>query len=203
MTLAHLTDTLPIDKNLLSGEGLFRHTLLIAMPQLQDNFFHQSVIYMCAHNASGAMGIIINQRMPDLRFGELLTQLKLPESQLRMDPVIHFGGPIDTGRGFVLHSADYKQPETMALHDTLSMTGTLGILKALAEDKGPRNSLFALGYAGWDAGQLEAEIQANSWLTVPSDNDILFHTALDRKWQRALSRLGIEPFMLSSVAGHA
>ena len=192
-----------IDPNLLSGDSPFRHSLLVAMPGLQDGLFTRSVVYVCAHSDAGAMGIVVNQRLPDVGFGDLLSQLKLPQSTLLAEPLVHFGGPVETGRGFVLHSTDFIREDTVRITDTLCITGTVDILQAIAEGRGPHRSIFALGYAGWSAGQLESEIQTNSWLTIPADDELIFGTPIDEKWGTALSRLGIDPHALSASAGHA
>jgi putative transcriptional regulator len=192
-----------IDSDLLTGESPFRNKLLVAMPNMHDGLFHRSVIYLCAHSTAGAMGIMINQKLPDIAFGDLLSQLHLPKSRLHVDPLVHFGGPVDTGRGFVLHSTDFMRDDTVRINDTLCLTGTIDILQALAEGRGPRKSLFALGYAGWAAGQLEEEMHANSWLTVPADTGLLFDNDLQTKWERALGHLGANPLTLSAEAGHA
>lgn len=178
-----------------------QHHLLVAMPQHEDGFFTRSVIYVCAHSAEGAMGIVINQPMPDINFSELLDQLHLPES--RSEPTVHFGGPVETGRGFVLHSTDFCREDTVRLNDGLSLTGTIDILRAISEGRGPDRAIFALGYAGWGPGQLEAELQANSWLTVPADDDLIFDPDLPHKWEMALARLGVSPVMLSLQGGTA
>jgi len=203
MTFKATPDTTQFDPNLLAGDSPFRHSLLIAMPGLDDGFFSRSVVYVCAHSAAGAMGIVINQQLPDVGFGELLGQLKVPQSPLLPEPIVHFGGPVETGRGFVLHSTDFMREDTVRINDSLCITGTVDILQAIAAGKGPQRSIFALGYAGWSAGQLEAEMQANSWLTVPADDELIFGTALDNKWEKALGRLGINPLTLSAEAGHA
>ena len=203
MMKKELQGSTQIDPNLLDGDSPFRHSMLIAMPGLQDGLFTRSVVYICAHSAAGAMGIVVNQRLPDVEFGELLSQLKLPRSSLKVEPVVHFGGPVETGRGFVLHSTDFIREDTVRINDTLCITGTVDILEAIAEGRGPSRSIFALGYAGWSAGQLESEIQNNSWLTIPADEDLIFGTALDDKWGKALSRLGIDAHALSADAGHA
>ncbi|MBI1216141.1 MAG: YqgE/AlgH family protein [Alphaproteobacteria bacterium] len=192
-----------IDPNLLKGESPFRNQLLIAMPGLMDGFFNKSVVYICAHSPAGAMGIVINQRLPDVAFKELLSQLQLPESQLLVEPIVHFGGPVETGRGFVLHSTDFMREDTLRITDDMCITGTVDILRAMAEGKGPDRSIFALGYAGWGPGQLEAEMQANSWITVPADDNLIFNTELGMKWEGALALLGIDPATLSPDAGRA
>lgn len=187
-----------------TSESPFRHKLLAAMPGMaNDSIFGGSVIYICAHGEAGAMGIVLNQDLPDVSFSDLLTQLQLPQSQMMVDPIIHFGGPVETGRGFVLHSDDFMRNDTVRLDGNLCITATLEILQALSEDKGPRKSLFALGYAGWGPGQLEAEMQNNSWLVLDADDELIFSKNLSGKWEMALSRLGIQPALLSADAGHA
>lgn len=192
-----------IDPNLLKGDSPFRNNLLVAMPSMSDGFFSRSVIYVCAHSSAGAMGIVINQRLPDVQFHDLLSQLHLPKSQLVVEPIVHFGGPVETGRGFVLHSTDFMREDTVRINDSMCITGTIDILRAIAEGKGPNRSIFALGYAGWGAGQLEKEMQENSWITAPADDEIIFNTDLPKKWDRALERLGINPLLLSPEIGHA
>jgi putative transcriptional regulator len=192
------------------GTGYLDGQLLIAMPVMTDKRFARSVIYMCAHSADGAMGLIINQRAPHLSFRDLLGKLKiLPEkddageSEL-IDVDVHVGGPVETGRGFVLHSADYYSAEsTLPIDDGVSLTATLDILKAIAAGKGPDRAILALGYAGWQPGQLESEIAANGWLNCPADAELLFDRNLERKYERALGKIGIDPSHLVSEAGHA
>ncbi|MEI2386468.1 YqgE/AlgH family protein [Breoghania sp. JC706] len=185
--------------------------ILIAMPGMMDDRFERTVIYLCAHSAEGAMGLILNKIVGNLSFPELLTQLgiigeedpiRLPEAVETMP--VHRGGPVETGRGFVLHSADYfVQNSTLAIENGICLTATLEILKAIADGSGPENALLALGYAGWGAGQLESEIQANGWLTCPADEALIFGGNPEAKYAEALGRLGIAPGMLSSDAGHA
>jgi putative transcriptional regulator len=185
--------------------------LLIAMPTMTDKRFARSVIYMCAHTTKGAMGIIINQRAEHISFPELLEQLKilkdaddtkLAPSLLEID--VHVGGPVETGRGFVLHSADYTAADsTMAIDDSVSLTATIDILKAIADGSGPSHAILALGYAGWRAGQLESEIQANGWLHCPADVDLLFKGDIDDKYTRAMLKIGVDPSHLVCEPGHA
>lgn len=177
--------------------------LLVAMPGMLDPRFEKTVIYMCAHNADGAMGLVVNRVLESLTFPDLLTQLDIQPVGHREQIRVHFGGPVETGRGFVLHSADYAQPATMAVDENIALTATLDILRAIAEGKGPRNRLLALGYAGWGPGQLDNEIKMNGWLNVPSDDILVFDDDLDNKWERAIAKLGIDPRMLSDSAGHA
>jgi putative transcriptional regulator len=203
MAVKKSMDSTRIDPDLLKGDSPFRNRLLIAMPSLSDGFFSRSVIYVCAHSAAGAMGIVINQKLPDVQFHDLLSQLHLPKSQLIMQPIVHFGGPVESGRGFVLHSTDFMREDTVRINDNMCITGTIDILRAIAEGKGPNRSIFALGYAGWSAGQLEAEVQANSWLTAPADDELIFNTDLSKKWDRAMGLLGVNPILLSPEVGHA
>ena len=185
--------------------------LLIAMPTMADKRFARSVVYMCAHSPKGAMGLIINQRAAHISFPELLEQLKilkrttvdgLSPALFAMD--VHVGGPVETGRGFVLHSADYFVSESTLTIDTgVSLTATVDILKAIAKGDGPDRSILALGYAQWRAGQLENEIRANGWLHCEPDADLIFDPVLETKYTRAMGRLGVNPLHLVSEAGHA
>ena len=177
--------------------------LLIAMPGMRDERFAKSVIYMCAHSEEGAMGLVLNQRLDALTFAELISQLELDEKHLSKDVPVHFGGPVESGRGFVLHTSDYQQDATLEVVNGVALTATVEILKAIAQGKGPQKSLLALGYAGWGPGQLDMEIRANGWLQVPSDSEIIFDIEPDTKWERAIQRLGIDPRMLSDDVGHA
>ena len=177
--------------------------LLIAMPGMRDERFAKSVIYMCAHSEEGAMGLVLNQRLDSLTFAELISQLELDEKHLSRDVPVHFGGPVESGRGFVLHTSDYQQDATLEVVNGVALTATVEILKAIAQGKGPQKSLLDLGYAGWGPGQLDMEIRANGWLQVPSDSEIIFDIEPDTKWERAIQRLGIDPRMLSDDVGHA
>jgi putative transcriptional regulator len=171
---------------------------------MEDPRFQRSVIYMCAHSEKGAMGIVINKRMPTLTFAELLEQLGIETSEKTRSLPIHFGGPVDSGRGFVLHSLDYGVPEaTMEVAGTIGLTATVDILKSIARGQGPDQALLALGYAGWDAGQLEDEIRANGWLTCEASLPLLFNTDIELTWQRAIGTLGIDPAQLSNISGNA
>jgi putative transcriptional regulator len=177
--------------------------LLIAMPQMDDPRFARSVIYLCAHSEDGAMGLVLNKPLDQLTLGELLNHLGIaPKNDLSKGRV-HFGGPVDSARGFVLHSADYTDDGTTVIADGIALTATVTILHAIGEGLGPRNSLLALGYAGWGPGQLDAEIQANGWLHAPVDQEIVFDPNQETKWQRAIQKIGIDFAMLSADAGHA
>jgi putative transcriptional regulator len=178
--------------------------LLVAMPHMQDPRFARSVVYVCAHSGeAGAMGLVINKPLVSLTFEELCTHLKLDSIRLNQSPPVHFGGPVDPGRGFVLHTADYEEDATMKVGGGFSVTATLDILRAIGSGGGPSRRILALGYAGWAPGQLDAEIQANGWLSVAADAALVFDDDLDGKWQRALGKLGVDMTMLSSEAGHA
>ena len=185
------------------NESYVTGQLLIAMPGMRDERFAKSVIYMCAHSEEGAMGLVLNQRLDSLTFAELISQLELDEKHLSRDVPVHFGGPVESGRGFVLHTSDYQQDATLEVVNGVALTATVEILKAIAQGKGPQKSLLALGYAGWGPGQLDMEIRANGWLQVPSDSEIIFDIEPDTKWERAIQRLGIDPRMLSDDVGHA
>lgn len=181
------------------------------MPSMTDKRFQRSVIYMCTHSADGAMGLIVNQRAKNISFPQLLQQLGIvsKSSSEAMPPQIllqdvHVGGPVDTKRGFVLHSADYfAATNTMAIDKRISLTATIDILKAMARGNGPDKAMLALGYAGWAPGQLEAEIQHNGWLHCPADPEIVFGRDIDAKYDRALAGMGIDLSHLVSEAGHA
>ena len=178
--------------------------LLVAMPQMTDPRFARSVVYVCAHSGGdGAMGLVVNKLLTSLTMDELMSHLKLETGRLDRARPVHFGGPVEPGRGFVLHTRDYQEEATLVVGDGFAVTATLQILRAIARGEGPRRSLLALGYAGWAPGQLDAEMQANGWLSVPADADLVFSDDLDAKWQRAIAKLGIDLSMLSTDAGHA
>ncbi|MFM9860493.1 YqgE/AlgH family protein [Pseudoxanthobacter sp. M-2] len=185
--------------------------ILIAMPWMSDERFARSLIYLCAHSADGAMGIVLNQLVSHVSFPELLVQLDvIPASQQIRLPSparamkVHRGGPVETGRGFVLHSADfYIENSTLPIDEGICLTATLEILQAIAKGTGPAQALLALGYAGWAPGQLENEIQHNGWLTVPADEELIFGPELEQKYDRAFQKLGVHPGWLSPDVGHA
>ena len=178
--------------------------LLIAMPQMMDPRFARSVVYVCAHSEDeGAMGLVINKLFDSLTMDELFTHLRLEPGALGRARPVHFGGPVEPGRGFVLHTTDYREEASLVVGDDLAITATLDILRAIGKGEGPRRSLLALGYAGWAPGQLDAEMQANGWLSVPANSDLVFDADFESKWQRALAKLGVDLTMLSTEAGHA
>ena len=177
--------------------------LLIAMPGMSDPRFVKTVIYLCAHSDEGAMGLVINKAMPSISFAELLRQLGIPCGVDLEEVRVYFGGPVESGRGFVLHSNDFHREGTMPVQGGVALTATIDVLRAIAEGDGPRQHILALGYAGWGPGQLDAEIQANGWLNAPADERLLFDEDLSTKWERAIGKLGFAPDMLSGEAGHA
>jgi putative transcriptional regulator len=192
-------------------EHSYEGKVLIATPSLRDGVFTRSVVYMCAHRSDGAMGIVINQRANEVKFSKLLVQLEIVKEAdairlpRQVDEVrVLRGGPVDTGRGFVLHSSDYAATDsTVQIDSEICLTATLDILRAIAHGEGPRKAVLALGCAGWDAGQLESEILANAWLIGPADPALLFGNDFAGKYDHALGLLGARAAHLSSEAGHA
>ena len=183
--------------------------LLIAMPHMLDSNFDRTVIYVCAHSSDGAMGFILNRPQP-ISFSDLLIQLNVISSddairlpQRTRTIAVQSGGPVETGRGFVLHSDDYLGDSTMPVSDELCMTATVDILRAISQGRGPDRAMMMLGYAGWGPGQLEAEIGDNGWLTCPATDEIVFDRGLPDKYDRVLASMGIDPAMLSRESGHA
>ena len=194
-----------------TGRGYLDGQMLIAMPSMRDERFTRSVIYVCAHSSEGAMGIVVNQPAANINFPDLLVQLEvIPASERIQLPTtaegvkVLKGGPVETGRGFVLHSADYFiENSTLPIDEGICLTATLDILKAIARGKGPSSAILALGYAGWAPGQLEHEIQANGWLHCSADPELIFGLDIEAKYERALLKIGVRPGMLSSDVGHA
>jgi len=193
------------------GDGYFDGQLLVAMPTIGDPRFQRSVIYLCAHSPAGAWGLIVNRRSRRLTLPDLLVKLevvgedeaaRLPEP-VRQIPVMR-GGPVETGRGFVLHSDDYfAEKSSIELDEGFALTASVEILRAIAAGVGPRRAMLALGYAGWAPGQLDQEIQANGWLTSQCAFDFLFETPCEERYDAALARIGVDPALLSSEAGRA
>ena len=192
------------DTRVKEGENFLEGKLLIAMPGMTDERFVQTVIYMCAHSGRGAMGLVINKPIKGLSFAELMKQLEIETSVETSDLAVLYGGPVETGRGFVLHSSDYTASDsTLNVSTNISLTATLDILRAISEGRGPKQALFALGYAGWGPGQVETEFQTNGWLHCEADPALIFDTDPDDKWKLALARLGIGPSGLVSDGGRA
>lgn len=178
--------------------------LLIAMPGMEDHRFAQSVIYLCAHSEDGAMGLIINRPLPELKFSKLLKHLEIAQSEATPDVQMHYGGPVERGRGFVLHDAGYHAPQgTMRITPDMSLSASLDVVSHIAAGTGPSRMIFGLGYAGWGPGQLEAEIRQNVWLVADADPQLIFNTPADQMWHGAMSHAGIDLRILSSHHGHA
>ncbi len=193
-----------------TARGYLDGQMLIASPSMSDDRFAKSLVYICAHSPEGAMGIVVNQPASNIKFPDLLVQLNVvPEgdaiqvSTRHDDVIVLKGGPVETGRGFVLHSADFFiENSTLPIDEGVCLTATIDILKAIATGDGPASAILALGYAGWAPGQLEAEIQSNGWLHCAADSELIFGEP-ERKYEKAMRKLGIAPGMLSSEAGHA
>jgi putative transcriptional regulator len=182
--------------------GSLRNHFLIAMPGMHDSSFAHSVTYICEHSAQGAMGIVINNPM-GLSLGDIFSQMQLPQKAELATQHVVAGGPVQIERGFVLHPRGQEWQSTLHVSPDLSLTASRDIIEAIAEGRGPALFLVALGYAGWGEGQLEAEISANAWLTLPADQQIIFHTPFEQRWNAAAQPLGIDLNLISSVAGHA
>ncbi|TDH38693.1 YqgE/AlgH family protein [Pseudohoeflea suaedae] len=204
--------TKPEDHLSVRERGCLDGHFLIAMPNMADERFQRSVVFICAHSDDGAMGFIIN-RPQDMCFSELISKLDLQNADRArsigrasgdaVDFPVLSGGPVDTGRGFVLHSDDYHSQSTMPVSDELCLTATVDILRAINEGRGPERGIMLLGYAGWSPGQLEEEMAANSWLSCPANDDIVFDAYTDDKYERVLKMMGVQPAMLSMQAGRA
>ncbi len=178
--------------------------LLIAMPEMGDPRFAYSVVFLCAYSEEGAMGLIVNKPTDELRLGDLLEQLSIKEGDEARDLPVHFGGPVEHGRGFVLHDYGYHSAiSTMDVDEQFAMTATLDILEDFADGRGPSRAILALGYAGWGPGQLESEIGQNAWLTVEADSELVFNMPDAEKWEGALKKLGVNALTLSASGGRA
>ena len=189
-------------------EGFLEGKMLIAMPNIGDERFERTLIYICVHNSEGAMGIAVNKPAPHITFPDLLEQLAIAtkDTKLRkqLDCPILVGGPVEMGRGFVLHTGDYySQDSTLPVDQGVGLTATIDVLRAIAEGEGPSRAVLALGYAGWAPGQLEAEIHANGWLHCEADSELLFGPDTGTKYTAALAKIGIDLSVLSGRAGHA
>ena len=187
------------------ADGYLGGRLLIAMPTMLDPNFEKTVVLLCHHTPETAMGLVINRALGGMTFDRLLKQLKIDTPRARRpDLTVHCGGPVQASRGFVLHSNDYRNDDaTLDICEGVALTATMDVLKALGEGEGPARAFFALGYAGWGAGQLEQELQDNAWLIGEPDAALIFESELDVKWTQALARLGVDPAMVSDARGHA
>lgn len=193
----------PFKDGLIGKAGWLTGQMLVATPSMQDPRFAKTVIFICTHGPEGAMGIVLNRLFGEMNFRGLLGQLNIALPNGARELPIHFGGPVDPARGFVLHSPDYFREGSAKITDKISLTATVEILQAMAEGGGPEKALLALGYAGWGAGQLEGELQSSVWLIVPSDPEIVFAPRMEAKWDRTLASNGIDPLTLSGDVGHA
>ncbi|MBL4602907.1 MAG: YqgE/AlgH family protein [Emcibacteraceae bacterium] len=193
----------------MAKQGYLSGQLLLSMPGMTDPRFDGTVIYICTHTEEGAMGLVINRQCENIDFPDLLNQLDVDclserKTSSPLDTIpLHEGGPVESGRGFILHSADYVQETTLIISETIALTATIDILTAIACDEGPQDYLIALGFSGWSRGQLENEILRNSWLTIEADEELVFRTDLELKFPRAMAKLGVDISMLSSQFGTA
>lgn len=186
-----------------NNEGYLEGQLLIATPVITGSCFYRAVIYVCVHNEDGAMGIVINHLIQNVTIRDILKQLSIEPIKLTHDIPVHFGGPVDPARGFVLHTDDYSRSETVLMGESIALTSNIEVLRDIALGQGPAESLLALGYAGWAPGQLEEEIEANSWITVPATKELVFDTGNPDKWTKAAASVGIDLLKLSTTVGHA
>ena len=177
--------------------------LLLSSPSLEDERFFKTVIYVCAHSAEGAMGIIINKKIDFDLYPDLLEQLGIDKPLKNKKLFIRYGGPVESGRGFVIHSDEIIQKETLTIDKGIALTSTSEFFDDLSKGKGPKNSILALGYSGWSPGQLEQEISANSWMTLATDSSFLFDDEVTNKWLNAYNLLGVDPYKLSNYSGRA
>ena len=184
-------------------DGYLPGQLLIAMPGMADPRFSKSVIYLCSHNEDGAMGVVVNKLIGSLSFTDLLKQMEIETGDFNSSIEVHSGGPVESGRGFVLHSTDYNSEETMRVNNDFALTATIDVLKSIAGEKGPADAMFALGYAGWAAGQLDTEMQNNGWVNCAADSSIVFGEDNEAKWKSAAAKMGIDLSLLTSDVGHA
>ena len=183
--------------------GYLTGQLIIAMPKMSDPRFSKTVIYMCAHNSEGAMGLIINKLVDELTFPDLLKQLEIKPALPKSPLNVFLGGPVEQARGFVLHSTEYLQDATLRVSDTVGLTATIDVLRDIAEGNGPKDKILMLGYTGWGPGQLDLEIMDNGWLHVEADDALVFGDQSTNKWEMAIKKIGINPQMLSDKSGHA
>jgi putative transcriptional regulator len=188
----------------IEGENFLEGKILIALPGMPDPRFEKTIIYMCAHSGEGAMGIIVNKPVEGLSFSDLMKKLEVQVTGKTPDMPVLYGGPMETGRGFVLHSGEYESADaTLPVAEDVSLTTTIEILRAMSEGRGPQKAIFALGYAGWSPGQIENELRGNGWIHCDADSSLLFGGQFESKWAMALKKLGIDASGLSAHAGRA
>ena len=186
-----------------NNEDYLTGKCLISTPSLDDSNFERSVVYICSHNANGAMGFVVNKKIKEFSFSDLANQLPIVTNQPIMPMDLYRGGPMDKVRGFVLHSTDYAKGDSIVIGDGIAISASVDILTDIAYGNGPHNNLIALGYAGWGANQLEQEIINNSWLVAPADQELVFRTKDEEKWQKAIESIGVDITRLSEFAGRA
>ena len=182
--------------------GSLAGKFLVASPSLQESCFTRAVIYMCSHNESGAMGIIVNYPVENVGIDDIMEQLNM-ESTARRNLPVHFGGPVESNRGFIIHSDEFSANGAICQHDGMAVTSNAEVLQAIAKGNGPEHGLLALGYAGWTAGQLEAEMESGSWIVVSATKQLLFNTDNEMKWGLAIASLGFDVGNFSNLVGHA
>lgn len=187
-----------------SNIGYLEGSLLIATPLLKGSCFEKSVVYVCAHNETGAMGILVNHTIGNIRCGDILSQLNIKPSEINCgNAPVYFGGPIESAKGFILHTSDYFSSGTQIIHSNISLTSTVDILQDIALGKGPNKRILALGCAGWAPGQIEKELKENAWITIPANEAIVFDYHNEEKWQQAADLLGINAINYSTMIGNA
>jgi len=189
--------------NTKSKELYFSNKLLISTNNLRDSFFDQTVIYLVSHNADGAMGVIINKQIEQSSLADIAEQFGITRTDILYDAGIYFGGPVEVGKGFVIHTSEYTSGDTIDNENGISMTSSLEIVEDISEGKGPLKYIVSLGYAGWEAGQLEKEIYENSWLVAPSDAELMFDTSNFEKWSKAAKAIGVDINRVSEMVGNA
>lgn len=190
-------------KKVVQSDYYLTGQILVAMPQMQDPRFKEAVIFVCGHDDQGAMGIVVNKLIESITFQDLMKQLDLRPTKKAPSLKVHYGGPVEIGRGFVLHSSDYIADASVEVTDDIALSASTKILEDIVHGNGPDHILLALGYAGWGSGQLEAEIMKNGWLTLPADGSILFDKDPKTLWRRTLKKFGVDPDHLFSHSGHA
>jgi len=191
---------MPDNSKIMTG---LENTLLIATPALMDSPWENAVIYICAHSTEGSMGVVINRPLEDIRFSEIARELEIPESSRSTNPIIYSGGPVEANRGFVLHADGYQHETTMNIAPNMNLSASVDIVGAIAQGTAPTELNFCLGYAGWDAGQLEQELIQNSWFTVSADHQIIYHTAPEKRYAACLKKIGLDPARITALFGRA
>lgn len=184
-------------------DGYLTGYLLIAMPYIQETRFEHSLVFICGHDANGAIGLILNKPLPSVYLPELLKQLSIPTSANTPNDPLYFGGPIDMSRGFVLHSLDYISDNTVVVNQAFGVTATIDVLRSISKGEGPKNYHISLGYSGWMAGELEREMQNNHWLTSKLQPDLVFNTSPDNMWRESMHRMGLQDSNIPYIGGHA